>query len=273
MASNNPPAPSSEGPPTTYFWTRTDRSTPTLFPHFSHDLNTLSTTSINAAAFIPSPSIGVSDPLTSLITSEDIAEAYEDILSDVDDPTPTLDFDRFGILFEFGEMYFVVMKDAAARSMGVTRGFIEKEHVGAHLVAEWASLPKERVGRCVVASGTGGWWHVRSKVLEEVREEVASRVKLTDRAMMTGRGRGEEEEGIRTRLREEVAVVVDRVYQRIEKEEGEERKGEEVQMGEWLDWDVRGKQDVEERVGEEYAMQENDILENQANTGVEDAME
>jgi hypothetical protein len=281
MASNNPPAPSPEGPPTTYFWTRTDRSTPTLFPHFSHDLNTLSTTAINAAAFIPCPSIGVSDPLTSLTTSEDIAEAYEDILSDIDDPTstPTLDFDRIGILFEFGETYFLAMKDAADSRMGVNRGFTEKEHVGAHLVSEWASLPKERVGGCVVASGTGGWWHVKSKVLGEVREEVASRVKMIHRAMPIGMGRGEEEEGFRKRLREEVVVFVDRAYQRLEREEGEEREGEEVQMAEWLDWDVSGKQGVEEMAGEgdamqvDDAMQENDIAENQATRGAEDAME
>lgn len=268
MAPSKKPSP--EGPPTTYFWSRTDRSSPSSFPHASHDFNTLSVYSISANAFSssPSPVIGSFHQLSSL-SSEDISSAYDAILSDVDfinAPMPlihsfTQDYDRIGVLFEYKDDYFVAIKDVPEHvtdsSMGVNRGFMEKEHVGAHLVAEWDSLPKERVGSCVIASGTDGWWHVKSKMMGDVRQEVAWKVKIIHREM---KGRTEQEEGFKERLRDEVSVVVDRAYRKMDWEERKGRKGEEAEMGEWLDWDARGKDDGEENGGEEDDMQVDDTV-------------
>ena len=180
--------------------------------------------------------------------------------SGVDGPT-ALEFDHVGVLFEYADMYLVAMKDGSDHaSVSVNRGFIEKQRVGTHVVAEWVSLPKETVSRCIIASGTGGWWHVRSKVLGEMREEVALTIKGLEKMRAINEWRGEDldEERYMSRLREEVAVVVDRTYQKMEWEERKGREREEREMGEWLDWDARGEYDGQEKEGD--AMQVEDTV-------------
>jgi hypothetical protein len=162
------------------------------FPHITHDLSDLSQHYLDATAFAPAVSMGTA-ALLGLHGNNptlDIAEAYASISA----ATPTskylttkpeirdhtsFDFDCQGILCEVANRYFVVVQEPPGQATGnKTRqrfGWPPKNTIGRHLVMEWESIPKKRIGEyCIVATGsTEGWWQSHSEIIMEVRRVLA----------------------------------------------------------------------------------------------------
>jgi hypothetical protein len=149
------------------------------YPHESHDLNTLSSHFINASAFTAKVK---TTPELVRETGMDIPTCYTTIAAThskfpplfVNKTIPidqrTLNFDRIGILYEHGSLYYVVFDIHSSRRTATQQRpqgvFILKATVNLPLIQEWNAVPKWRVGSDGIGATTladgWGWWHVHS---------------------------------------------------------------------------------------------------------------
>jgi hypothetical protein len=95
-------------------------------------------------------------------------------------PEGAIDFDRNGILYEHGDVFFTVLEALPEDEMGATKktircGWLTNELLGPYLQQEWQSLPKIRIG----AKGSAAYdldesrWHVHSMAIQRLREAIA----------------------------------------------------------------------------------------------------
>jgi hypothetical protein len=102
-------------------------------------------------------------------------------------PEGTIDFDRNGILYEYGDVFFTVLEALTEDKMGATKktlrcGWLTNELLGPYLQQEWQSLPKIRIG----AKGSAAYgledsrWHVHSMTIQSLREAIAGEAQEID---------------------------------------------------------------------------------------------
>jgi hypothetical protein len=206
------------------------------YPHITHELNTRSHCFREATSFIPSackeldanPHYHGSNVPKCDAVSNPSPVATTQLLSN---DHATIDYslqnhDCTGILFEYRDYYFTIMlapPDINAKE-SVYRGWLEKKHIGIHLLCEWESIPKYRIGEnCIVATGSmEGWWHIHSKTVMSLRTGITGKVRAVEKARQEAKNKVTDERFMAA-LNQEFGKVVDTVYAALRVTEGKKR--------------------------------------------------
>ncbi|KAF2827619.1 hypothetical protein CC86DRAFT_455229 [Ophiobolus disseminans] len=159
------------------------------YPHTTHDHSALSTYFLDVSAFTASVSMSKASTLretgndvpTSLATISSRNRTAPPLLysrTAVIDPS-TIDFNRIGILFAYGDYYYIVL-DAMPAQATPYSGFLHRSRIGMTLTCEWESI-RGKTRACPRGVGTagneGGWWHVHSRTLMQLRSHVLDAAK------------------------------------------------------------------------------------------------
>jgi hypothetical protein len=135
-----------------------------------------------------------------IMNGKTINEFYADITvkvnaaKELDDGRKEYDFhnpDRVGILIEYDGMYYTLLRPLPATSStdderGSRYAWLERHEIDMHLLCEWESIPKKRVGTKFIAAATspegldGGWWHVHSENITALRLAIGEEAELTE---------------------------------------------------------------------------------------------
>ena len=83
-----------------------------------------------------------------------------------------VDFNNFGILYQFCGAYYIVYNhlNPESNKPSLTHGWVPQDNVGPYLKREWESLPKQKIGRFGegIASGDSTW-NVHSDTIQSLR--------------------------------------------------------------------------------------------------------
>ncbi|KAF2026689.1 hypothetical protein EK21DRAFT_115520 [Setomelanomma holmii] len=143
-------------------------------------------------------------------------------------PPSLLDFDRFGILYQHGDLCYVIFNAPAGRksSEGIQRRWFRKHDLGTHLTVEWDTLRHVKVGD----KGTGASghtdesaWHYHSKVLMGLRVNLARAAQVIESSRSHATKKPSEDQ-VLAALGQEFSRIVTAVYGTLRVQEKKKAK-------------------------------------------------
>lgn len=168
------------------------------YPHETHDISTLSHYFLEITAFTPANSMYTALEMRDNLNGKTVNECYADVTAkfnaakELDDGRKDYDIhnpDRVGILIEYDGMFYTLLEPFSAVTItddvrGSRYGWLERHEIDMHLLCEWESIPKQRIGTKFIAAATipeetdGGWWHVHSENITALRLAIGDEAEL-----------------------------------------------------------------------------------------------